>query len=107
VETKTNQELTMIARDIMQTTGTPGWHRILELAQRALQNMVKDAIDAEDDVKGSQLRREAKAAKTFLENFLTKVEAAKQYLPPDEVPEETLESSDAVVEPEGFDSNPL
>jgi len=97
----------IIARDVIQTTGTPGWHRILEFAQRALQGMVRDAIDAEDDTKGSALRREAKAAKTFLEKFLVKVEAAKQYTPPEDNVGDSDDLTEGVVEPEGFDSNPL
>jgi hypothetical protein len=60
--------------EIITTTNTLGWSFLKELAEETVRQLEREAIDEDDDVKGNNLRREAKAARKFLNNFLNTVE---------------------------------
>lgn len=80
-----NEELMLQKHEIVLTTNTRGWHYITTIAENTVKAMERTAIDEEDDAKGAVMRREAKAARQFLGNFLRSVEAMRRI----EVPENT------------------
>ena len=65
-------------REIVTTTNSVGWRYIRALGEEAVKAAERRAIDEEDDLKGAVLRREAKAARKFLANFLLAVDAMRQ-----------------------------
>lgn len=69
---------------VIEVTSRPGWHIIRELAEDTVKAMIDEAIGEEDEVRGSNLRREARAARKFLDRFLTAVEITSRA----EVPED-------------------
>ncbi len=55
-----------------------GWRIVCDLAEETVRQMERAALDEEDDVRGSALRREAKAARKFLVTFLNAVETTSR-----------------------------
>jgi len=70
--------LMVMKKEIVATTNTTGWAYIRKFADRVVTDMERKAIDEEDDVKGNNLRREAKAARIFFNDLMTRIELAKQ-----------------------------
>lgn len=70
-------------REIITTTNSVGWRYIKDLGEEAVRAAERRAIDEEDDVKGSALRREAKAARKFFDDFLTAIEVMRGVEAPD------------------------
>jgi hypothetical protein len=70
-------DLMLIKKDVIATTATRGWYHIKQLAEDTVKQAEREAIDEEDDTKGNNLRREAKAARKFLNSFLKSVEVMK------------------------------
>ena len=64
-------------RDLIATVASPGWHTIQKFAEAVVQEKERAAIDEEDDVKGNALRREAKAARSFMKELFERIEKAK------------------------------
>jgi hypothetical protein len=81
-----NAELMRRKHAVVEVTSRPGWHVIRAIAEDALKAMCDEALDEEDDVKGSALRREAKAARKFLNQFLQQVEIQTRVEVPEDVP---------------------
>jgi hypothetical protein len=77
-------------RSVIDVTARPGWYTIKQIAEETVAAMERRAIDEESDERGNALRREAKAARTFLNNFLNQIEAATQA----EAPEKNAEVED-------------
>lgn len=73
-----NSNLMQTKFEIVQTTNTRGWAFIQKLAEESVKKMERNAIDEDDDIKGSAMRREAKAARTFLNDFMKRVDLARQ-----------------------------
>jgi hypothetical protein len=72
-----NNELIAVQRDIIATVASPGWYTIQQFAEAVVQDKERAAIDEEDDVKGNALRREAKAARSFMKELFARIEKAK------------------------------
>jgi hypothetical protein len=94
-----DSELMMKKREIVSTTNSRGWYYVKEVAEKTIQKMERDAIDEEDDAKGSLLRRQAKAARQFLTTFLDHIESMRRIDAPETPDEETGKSSDDFYEP--------
>lgn len=73
-----NNDLLIRKREVVATTNSIGWRYIQELAEETVRDLERKAIDEEDDDKGNILRREAKAARKFLTNFLRAVECQRE-----------------------------
>jgi hypothetical protein len=73
-----NSQLMQVKLEIVQTTNTRGWQLIQKLGEETVKNMERMAIDEEDDVKGTLLRREAKAARKFFTDFTARINLARQ-----------------------------
>ena len=73
-----NNKLLHMKKSIIETTNTVGWAYITKFANTVATDMERAAIDEEDDTKGNSLRREAKAARKFLNDLLTRIEMARQ-----------------------------
>jgi lysyl-tRNA synthetase class I len=73
-----NQSLMRVKQRIVMTTNTPGWQDIHRLAEESVKQLERQAIDEEDDTKGATLRREAKAARKFINDFFARIESARQ-----------------------------
>lgn len=78
------QELMRWKHAVVEVTSRPGWQVIRAIAEDTVKSMERAAIDEEDDTKGASLRREAKAARKFLDQFLQQVEITTRV----EVPED-------------------
>ena len=76
-------------REVVTTTNSRGWYYIQQIAEDTIRLMERDAIDEEDDTKGSLLRRQAKAAREFYTRFSQQIEAMRRIDVPtdDEEPE--------------------
>lgn len=74
-----NSELVAAKKDLVSTTATPGWYAIQRFAEAIVQGKERAAIDEEDDTRGNALRREAKAARSFMNELFERIEKAKQY----------------------------
>jgi len=70
-------QIIRVKQRIVQTTNTPGWNDIALLAEESVKKLEREAIDEEDDQKGTHLRREAKAARKFLTEFLKRINSAR------------------------------
>ena len=70
---------------VIEVQGKPGWHIIRELAENTVKAMIDEAINEEDEVRGSNLRREARAARKFLDRFLQAVEITSRAEVPEDV----------------------
>jgi len=77
VSNDTNQYM-QVKQRIVLTTNTPGWQDIVKLAEESVKQIERAAIDEEDDAKGANLRREAKAARKFITDFLARINSARQ-----------------------------
>lgn len=64
--------------EIINTTNTVGWTLIKELGESTITQMEREAIDEDDDAKGAVLRRQAKAARVFFNDFLTAINSYRQ-----------------------------
>jgi hypothetical protein len=71
-------------REIINTTNSIGWSYIKDLAEGTVTSLERLAIDEDDDDKGATLRREAKAARKFLNSFLRAVESMRDATVPHE-----------------------
>jgi hypothetical protein len=72
-----NNELIAVQRDLISTVASPGWHTIQQFAEAVVQDKERAAIDEEDDKRGNALRREAKAARSFMTELFDRIEKAK------------------------------
>jgi hypothetical protein len=70
--------INQVKQRIVQTTSTPGWSDVVKLAEESVKKIERLAIDEEDETKGSNLRREAKAARRFLTDFLKRINSSRQ-----------------------------
>ncbi len=70
-------------REIITTTNSVGWRFIKELGEEAVRAAERRAIDEEDDAKGATLRRQAKAARVFYDDFLQAIEAMRDVNAPE------------------------
>jgi len=78
-----SNELMLMKKEVISTTHSRGWYYIKKMAEDTVARMERTAIDEEDDIKGSALRRQAKAARQFLADFLQQIEITSRV----EVPE--------------------
>lgn len=85
------QEIMRRKHAVVEVVSRPGWHVVRAIAEDTVEGMVRDAISEEDDVKGSALRREAKAARKFLNNFLQQVEITTRVEVPEDVSDADLD----------------
>jgi hypothetical protein len=76
-------------REVVTTTNSAGWRYIKALAEDTVRDLERKAIDEDDDEKGNSLRREAKAARKFLNSFLLAVESQREA----DAPEQTAETT--------------
>lgn len=63
-------------RAALDITSRPAWYIVRGIAEDTVKSMERAAIDEDDESKGANLRREAKAARKFLNTFLQEVEIA-------------------------------
>ena len=71
-------QLIAIKREILTTTSSPGWKCILDLGEKAVARMEREAIDCDDDTQGNNLRKEAKAARKFFTALCQMVETYRR-----------------------------
>lgn len=73
-----DSNLLLRKKELINTTATHGWRFVKELGETVVRAKERKAIDEEDDTKGASLRREAKVARQFLNEFFQLIEQMKQ-----------------------------
>jgi len=71
-------QLMQLKQRIAQTTNSAGWNDVVKLMEESVKRIERQAIDEEDDQKGNNLRREAKAARKFFTDFVKRINSARQ-----------------------------
>lgn len=72
-----NSALMAVKLRIVATTNTPGWYDIRKLAAQSVEKLERAALDCEDDEQANNLRREARAAKKFADDFFSRIDAER------------------------------
>ena len=69
---------------VIEVTNRPGWNVVRTIAEDMVKLMERQAIDEESDERGAALRREAKAARKFLNQLWSQIEVTSRAEVPDE-----------------------
>ena len=69
---------------VIEVTNRPGWNVVRTIAEDMVKLMERQAIDEESDERGAALRREAKAARKFLNQLWSQIEITSRAEVPDE-----------------------
>lgn len=78
------ERLMVVRAALMQTTNTPGWNYVKQMAENIVKLSTQEALDEEDPVKGESKRLKAKAMQKGFEQFFSTVETAKAFGTDDE-----------------------
>lgn len=78
MDSNEQQRLMHIKKELVTTTNTAGWRYIQQMAANIVEQLTEKAITEEDDVKGNNLRREAKALSQGFKVLFEGIEASKQ-----------------------------
>lgn len=73
-----NTEQIVQLNGVMNSTG---WPVVLEIAENAVSEVEREALDCEDESKVLQVQREARAARKFLNKFRVMLESQRQATP--------------------------
>jgi hypothetical protein len=73
----TPEQIVHIKRELLVTTASKGWFYVAQIAENSVKDIEAKCFDEDDEAKGAELRRQAKAARTFMKNFMSQIEAYK------------------------------
>lgn len=66
---------------LVQTTATPGWQVIKQIADKIVEKHIQEALDEEDRDKGESKRYKAKALQKGFSELFGFIDSVKQYDP--------------------------
>lgn len=78
------ERLLVIRAALAQTTNTPGWAYVKQMAENIVKLSTQEALDEEDPVKGESKRLKAKAMQSGFHRFFATIETAKSFGTDDE-----------------------